>query len=65
MGFQYLGSFSEMNINENNTASYIYDSRDYLKSYIISKAKSNEKPNLNQFNFHTIYKLDSLGKNII
>ncbi|HAO29224.1 MAG TPA: TonB-dependent receptor, partial [Chryseobacterium indologenes] len=50
MGFQYLGSFSEMNINENNTASYIYDSRDYLKSYIISKAKSNEKPNLNQFN---------------
>ncbi|GAE66014.1 TonB-dependent receptor [Chryseobacterium indologenes] len=64
MGFQYLGSFSEMNINENNTASYIYDSRDYLKSYIISKAKSNEKPNLNQFNFHTIYKLDSLGKKI-
>lgn len=64
VGFQYLGSFSEMNIKENNTASYIYDTQDDLKSYIISKAKSNEKPNLNQFNFHTIYKLDSLGKKI-
>ncbi|NAW50406.1 TonB-dependent receptor [Elizabethkingia argentiflava] len=63
-GFQYLGSFSEMRIKENNTASYLYDAQDYLKSYITSKAKSYEKPNLNQFNFHTVYQLDSLRKKI-
>lgn len=64
LGFQYLGSFSEKDVSENNMLSQIYDNQNNLKSYIASAAKSYEKPNLNQFNFHTIYKLDSLGKKI-
>ncbi len=60
-GIQYLGSFYTMDIHEDSkTARSDYES-EKINSYIKSLSTSRTTPNLHSFNWHNLYKLDTVG----
>lgn len=63
-GIQHMGNYSNLDIYEKNQITNIFDNNNVLQSYIKSEAITYEIPKLNQFNFHNIIKLDTLGKKI-
>lgn len=60
LGIQYLGNKSNITVNEENDTK-IYSQENYLLQTI---SDSKNKRNNNSLNFHSTYKIDSLGSNI-
>lgn len=60
LGIQYLGNKSNITANEQNDTK-IYSQENYLLQTI---SDSKRKRNNNSLNFHSTYKIDSLGSNI-
>ena len=64
-GFQYQIGYDDTRIeNKNDRTQIINKVTTAIDSLIISKSKSNQSNPLHSINFHTDYKLDSIGKNI-
>jgi hypothetical protein len=61
-GIQYLGSFSEMNIDGKTLITR--KSNNLLNSFVESENKTNDKPNLNAINLHATHILDTIGSKI-
>jgi outer membrane receptor protein involved in Fe transport len=63
-GFQYMGSLSKSNINENSLSTITNNVTQQVNYFIGSKANTIGKPKLNSINWHTIFSLDTIGKKI-
>ncbi len=63
-GLLYLGSFYKMNIDEDSQTTRSDYEFDKVNSYIKSLSESRTTPDLNSFNWHNTYKLDTIGREI-
>lgn len=63
-GFQYLGSFSVMDINGKSLTSRIDNTSQNINSFIKSKSKANDDSAINSVNLHSEMFLDTIGKKI-
>lgn len=63
VGIQYLGGSQKPNIKENNLTT-IYNTNDYINSFIKTNANNNRINNSNSLNFHSIYNIDTIGTKI-
>ena len=63
-GVQYAGSSGEPNINTSNVVNIINNATQQLSSLIQTTTSTKTKTNLNSFNYHAIYEIDSLSRTI-
>lgn len=63
-GFIYNYSHNTPEILDNVTSTLVNPKTGVLNSLIITKAKNQRKRNLNNFNYHFVYDIDSLGRKL-
>jgi outer membrane receptor protein involved in Fe transport len=64
IGVQYLGAYGKPNTKDNGISRFINNNTQVLDSLQKTNALNDRKINSHSFNFHTIYKMDTLGKKL-
>ena len=64
VGMQYLGSYSNMNINSETLTTRSNKANGQINSFIKSDNQTTDKPDLNSINIHATNTLDTIGSKI-
>ena len=64
MGIQYFGSLNKPDIDEHNKTTLTNNATQLLDSLIITDASSDRKNTFNSINYHLIYDIDTIGKEL-
>ena len=64
IGVQYMGRFSKPNIEENNLTTIIDNASNLINSFIKTEAKNLRERESHSYNWHTIYKVDTVGTKV-
>lgn len=63
-GILYLGSYSKSENNDNSLSTRTDNATANVNSYLSSVSESTSEPKLNSLNWHSAYKLDTIGRKI-